>query len=99
MTSATSCRPRQPLAAVVGLAAVSMALCTALAAGAGSTALAAGAAKVTTTGRARLIRISSDPFTNASAQHATEADPSISSYGSTVVAAFDQGVFADGSGA
>jgi len=51
------------------------------------------------TGHSALARISSDPFTNASAQHATEADPSIGSSSATVVAAFDEGLFADGDGA
>jgi hypothetical protein len=59
----------------------------------------AGSRAAATVRRPALTRISSDPFTDTSAQHATEADPSISSYGSTVVAAFDQGLFADGSAA
>jgi hypothetical protein len=66
--------------------------------GVGSTARAA-TADTTGTAHAGITRISSDPFTDPSAQHATEADPSIDSYGSTVVAAFDQGLFATGSGA
>jgi len=89
--------------AACGLAAVSIALCTAFAADAGSFAADAGskalAAKAAATDMARLTRISSDPFTDASAEHATEADPSIYSSGATVVAAFDQGLFGDGSGA
>jgi hypothetical protein len=79
-----------------GLAAVSIALCTAFAADAGTKALAAKAAA---TDEARLTRISSDPFTSSSAEHATEADPSTYSSGATVVAAFDQGLHGDGSGA
>jgi hypothetical protein len=59
----------------------------------------ASAPNTARTQRPAVRRISSDPFTNASAQHATEADPSIGSSGSTVVAAFDQGLFANGNGA
>lgn len=78
--------------AAVGLALVSIGLCTAFAGHPGNAA-GTGAADP-----ARLIRISSDPFTGSAAEHATEADPSTYSYGSTVVAAFDQGEYADGSG-
>ncbi|MDQ2664052.1 MAG: glycoside hydrolase [Candidatus Eremiobacteraeota bacterium] len=39
------------------------------------------------------MRISSDPFTNASSQHATEVEPSAFSFGSTIVAASQAGRF------
>jgi hypothetical protein len=38
-------------------------------------------------------RISSDPFSNASSEHATEVEPSAAAFGSTVVAAFQTGRF------
>ncbi|MGH3104506.1 MAG: sialidase family protein, partial [Gaiellaceae bacterium] len=41
-------------------------------------------------------QISSDPFTNAGAQHATEVEPDTFSFGDTVVAAFQVGRFRDG---
>jgi hypothetical protein len=43
-----------------------------------------------------LIKISSDPFTNSSSQHATEVEPDVYSYGQTVVATFQQGRFTTG---
>lgn len=98
-------------AAVSGVAGTAFALAPLSAVGAQSTAAAAssmssrgapgetGVPVTAGTHRPALARISSDPFTNASAQHATEADPSIASSGSTVVAAFDQGLFANGDGA
>src|SRR6266516_2134452 len=46
-------------------------------------------------GVTRLVRISSDPYTDPSAQHATEDDPGIASFGSTVVSAFQQGLFGE----
>jgi hypothetical protein len=39
------------------------------------------------------VRISTDPFSNASSQHATEVEPSAFAFGSTIVAAFQQGRF------
>jgi hypothetical protein len=45
---------------------------------------------------ASLLRISSDPFTNWTSQHATEVEPSVSGYGSTLIAAFQDGRFIDG---
>jgi hypothetical protein len=45
-----------------------------------------------------LKRVSSDPFTNASSQHATEVEPDTFAAGSTVVAAFQAGRFFDGGG-
>ncbi len=38
-------------------------------------------------------RISSDPFTNGSSQHATEVEPSAAAFGATVVTAFQTGRF------
>src|SRR5947209_7657815 len=43
-----------------------------------------------------LSRISGDPFTNASSQHATEVEPDTFAAGSTVVSAFQMGRFFDG---
>ena len=43
-----------------------------------------------------LTQLSSDPFTNASSQHATEVEPDSFAYGSTIVAAFQQGRFFGG---
>jgi hypothetical protein len=47
---------------------------------------------------AALTRVSSDPFTNATSQHATEVEPDTFSHGSTVVAAFQVGRFFNGGG-
>jgi hypothetical protein len=60
---------------------------------AGSLVLAAPAAA-----NVPLTRISSDPFSNATSQHATEVEPDTFSYGSTVVSAFQVGRFFDGGG-
>ncbi|MBV9846823.1 MAG: exo-alpha-sialidase [Kutzneria sp.] len=43
-----------------------------------------------------LSQISSDPYTTAGAQHATEAEPDTFAWGSTVVAAVQVGRYADG---
>src|SRR6478609_7486267 len=43
-----------------------------------------------------LTRVSADPFTNASSQHATEVEPDTFAFGSTVVAAFQVGRFFNG---
>ena len=48
--------------------------------------------------RAALTPVSTDPFTNASSQHATELEPDTFSNGSTVVSAFQVGRFFDGGG-
>src|SRR6266699_260385 len=62
--------------------------------GAAAFALAVGAgpafANVT------LTRISTDPFTNTTSQHATEVEPDTLSNGSTIVSTFQQGRFFDG---
>jgi hypothetical protein len=44
---------------------------------------------------AGLMRISSDPYTDPSGQHATEDDSGTASFGSTVVSAFQQSLFGD----
>jgi hypothetical protein len=51
-----------------------------------------------TTARANvpLTRVSADPFTNATSQHATELEPDTFAFGSTVVAAYQVGRFFDG---
>src|SRR4051794_29583571 len=41
-------------------------------------------------------RVSSDPFTNPTSQHATEVEPDTFAYGATVVAAFQVGRFFNG---
>src|SRR5690349_21486501 len=43
-----------------------------------------------------LTRVSADPFTNATSQHATEVEPDTFANGATVVAAFQVGRFFDG---
>jgi hypothetical protein len=43
-----------------------------------------------------LTRVSADPFTNATSQHATEVEPDTFASGSTVVAAYQVGRFFDG---
>ena len=45
-----------------------------------------------------LTRISADPFTNSTSQHATEVEPDTFAHGSTVVGAFQVGRFFDGGG-
>src|SRR3954454_19248381 len=47
-------------------------------------------------GNVALTRVSSDPFTNATSQHATELEPDTFAFGSTVVGAFQVGRFFDG---
>src|SRR5438067_365525 len=47
-------------------------------------------------GAAGLTKISSDPFTNADAQHRTEVEPSAVAWGTTIVAAFQVGRFFSG---
>ncbi len=65
-----------------------------LAAAAALTAAVAGA--VPALANVPLTRISSDPFDNATSQHATEVEPDSFSFGSTIVSAFQQGRFTDG---
>ena len=43
-----------------------------------------------------LAQVSSDPFTNASSQHATEVEPDTFAHGNTIVATFQVGRFFDG---
>src|SRR5438105_15298953 len=43
-----------------------------------------------------LTKISSDPFTNSTSEHATQVEPDTFSNGSTIVSAFQSGRFADG---
>jgi hypothetical protein len=43
-----------------------------------------------------LVRVSSDTYTNSTSQHHTEVEPDTHSFGSTEVAAFQMGRFADG---
>src|SRR3954454_9748070 len=43
-----------------------------------------------------LTRVSADPFTNPTSQHATEVEPDTFAFGSTVVAAYQVGRFFDG---
>src|SRR5439155_192835 len=46
-----------------------------------------------------LVKLSSDPFTNASSQHATEVEPDTFAFGPTIVSAFQVGRIHDGGGA
>jgi hypothetical protein len=61
-------------------------------------ALAAGALLLATaaTAAVTLTRVSADPFTNTTSQHATELEPDTFASGSTVVAAFQVGRFFNG---
>src|SRR5919201_241435 len=43
-----------------------------------------------------LTRVSTDPFTNPTSQHATEVEPDAFAHGATVVAAFQVGRFFNG---
>jgi hypothetical protein len=45
---------------------------------------------------AKVIQVSSDPFTNASSDHATEVEPDTYAFGSTIVGAFQVGRFMSG---
>jgi hypothetical protein len=47
-------------------------------------------------GNVTLTRVSADPFTNATSQHATEVEPDTFAHGSTVVGAFQVGRFFNG---
>src|ERR1700704_1662067 len=57
-------------------------------------ALLAGAAPARA--NVALTRVSADPFTNASSQHATEVEPDTFASGSTVVATYQVGRFFNG---
>jgi hypothetical protein len=46
-----------------------------------------------TSAQVKLTRVSTDPFTNLSSQHATEVEPDVFGSGSTLVAAFQKGRF------
>jgi hypothetical protein len=59
---------------------------------AAASALAIGVAGAAAT----LVRLSTDPYTNASSQHRTEVEPDSFAFGSTMVAAFQVGRFFDG---
>src|ERR671935_217768 len=54
------------------------------------------------TGRARAqcdtLKLSTDPFTNATSQHRTEVEPDTFAFGTTIVSAFQVGRFFDGGG-
>src|SRR5204863_1870696 len=43
-----------------------------------------------------LLKLSSDPYTNPTSQHATQVEPDTLSSGSTIVSAFQSGRFTDG---
>src|SRR4051794_21165147 len=58
-------------------------------------ALALGAAG-TARANVPLTRVSADPFSNPTSQHATEVEPDTFAFGSTVVSAFQVGRFFDG---
>ena len=46
--------------------------------------------------KSSLLRLSKDPFTNASSQHKTQVEPDTFTFGSTIVSAFQSGRFFDG---
>ena len=71
-------------------AALAVAVAFAFAVGMGASAAQANVA---------LTQLSSDPFTNPTSQHATEVEPDTFAFGSTIVAAFQQGRFVSGGGA
>jgi hypothetical protein len=62
--------------------------------GAVAVALLAGASSASA--NVPLTRVSADPFTNPTSQHATEVEPDTFAFGSTVLAAFQVGRFFDG---
>jgi hypothetical protein len=78
--------------------AAAAAICVLLTAAALSGAATASTDTLNNSG-VQLVRISSDPFTGTGSQHATEDDPDTYAYGSTVVATFQQGLYADAIGA
>src|SRR5207253_4196133 len=45
-----------------------------------------------------LTKLSSDPYTNSTSQHATEVEPDTFAFGSTMVSAFQEGRFVTGGG-
>jgi hypothetical protein len=47
-------------------------------------------------GEVTLTQVSSDPYTNTSSQHQTQVEPDTFAWGSTLIAAFQSGRFADG---
>jgi len=60
------------------------------------TVAAAAALVIAGSAHAAALRLSTDPFTNASSQHRTQVEPDSFAFGSTVVAAFQTGRFFDG---
>src|SRR5580658_6975413 len=61
----------------------------------GAILLCAGGATYTGT-KAKLTRLSTDPFTNSTSQHKTEVEPDTFAWGSMIVTAFQSGRFYDG---
>jgi hypothetical protein len=61
-----------------------------------ATALAAPAQAAAPRAGVALTRVSNDPYTDSQAQHATEVEPDIFSFGSTVVSAFQVGRISSG---
>ena len=64
--------------------------------GVGALALAALLVTAATAVAVPLTRISSDPFSNATSQHATEVEPDTFAHHGTVVSAFQVGRFFNG---
>lgn len=81
--------PARPRLAHLALAAASLALVAGSAAG-------AAAAQRPATSAAALTRLSTDPYANSGAEHATEVEPDIYAHGSTIVAVFQTGRFSGG---
>lgn len=59
-------------------------------------ALAVPATAAATTAQSSVRQVSADPYSNDGAEHATEVEPDISSWGDTVVSDFQVGRFSDG---
>jgi len=75
----------------IGIAAVLAVLALIL-----SLAFTVSARVATHAASAPLVKISSDPYTNADSQHKTEVEPDTFSFGDTVVSAFQVGRFYNG---
>ena len=92
ITQSREPRPRQSLG---GLIVLSIILAILPACGSGTSPFT----HTTTTPEIPLTRLSTDTFTNASSQHATEVEPDTFAFGSTIVSAFQVGRIFSGGGA
>jgi len=99
--SSLPCSPEGGELAMVWLSAKPLVVAVVLAAGVSGVALGQSAAQGATAQPSGpragvLTQVSSDPYTNSSAQHATETEPDTYSAGTTVVSAFQVARFSDG---